>query len=236
MIKAIMLKETLTMNRISRLTLGLACLCLLVAPLAAKEKLPETTTDGLHLIKQDNVSAVYVKPGATLDAYTKVMLVDAYVAFEKNWERDYNDDQIGLGNRINAKEMQKITTEVAAEFKKVFTKVLEKGGYEIVTEAGPDVMIVRPALINMRISAPDLPTAGMQTTVVRSAGSVTLYAELYDSATNAKFAEVIDAEEVGGEFAQVANRVTNQAALDRTLDRWATLLRKRLDEAHGKTK
>ena len=126
--------------------------------------------------------------------------------------------------------------QVKERINKVFTKVLEKGGYPVVTEAGPDVMIVRPALINMRITAPDLPTAGMQTTVVRSAGSVTLYAELYDSATNAKFAEVIDAEEVGGQFAQVANRVTNQAALDRTLDRSPTLLRKRLDEAHRKSK
>jgi hypothetical protein len=57
--------------------------------------------------------------------------------------------------------------------------------------------------------------------------------ELYDSITSQKFAEVIDAEELGNNsFAHVANRGTNQAELDRTLSIWAGLLRKRLDEAH----
>lgn len=224
------------MNHLVRILVALACLCLLAAPLAAKEKLPETTKDGLHLVKQNKLGAVYLKPGATLDAYDKIMLVDAYVAFAKNWQRDYNDDQVGLGNRVSDKDMQKIKTDVAAEFKAVFTKVLEKGGYEVVTEAAQDVMILRPALINLKVTSPDVMTAGMQTNIVRSAGSVTLYAELYDSVTNDKFAEVIDGEEVGGEFAQAANKVTNKAALDRTLESWAQLLRKRLDEAHGKGK
>jgi hypothetical protein len=174
-----------------------AAACLLALPAAAKDKLPETTKDGLKLVNQTKLGAVYTKPGATLQAYDKIYLVDAYVAFAKNWKRDYNEDQMGLDNRITDKEMQKITAEVAKEFKSVFTKVLEKGGYQVVTTTGADVMILRPAIINLEITAPDLMTAGMERNFVRSNGSMTLYAELYDSVTNDKFAEVIDAEEVG---------------------------------------
>lgn len=220
------------------LAIGFTCIGMLMTPLAAKEKqdLPQSTKDGLQLVQQNKLGAVYVKPGATLQAYDKIMLVDAYVAFAKNWKRDYNSEAIGLGNRISDEDMDKIKTEVASEFKKVFTEELQKGGYQVVTQTGQDVMIVRPAIINLTITAPDLNTAGMERNFVSSAGTLTLYAELYDSVTSDKFAEVIDAEEAGNHgFAQAANRVTNKAALDQTLRYWADLLRKRLDEAHGKT-
>jgi len=227
------------MKHISKLLItGLTCIGMLVAPLAAKEKkeMPQTTKDGLQLVQQSELGAVYTKPGASLDAYNKIMLLDTYVAFAKNWKRDYNREEVGLGNRITDKEMEKIKTEVASEFKKVFTEELQKGGYQVVTQTGQDVMLIRPAIINLTITAPDLNTASMSQSFVRSAGTLTLYAELYDSVTSDKFAEVIDNEEAGGHgFARAANRVTNKAALDQTLGRWAGLLRKRLDEAHGKT-
>ena len=213
------------------------CLGLIALPLAAKQKqkMPETTTDGLKLVKQTKSGAVYTKPGASLEAYDKIMLVDAYVAFAKNWERDYNRDQVGLERRVTDKDMDEIKTKVASEFKRVFTKQLEKGGYEIVTQAAQDVMILRPAIINLTVTAPDVNSAGMSRTFVNSAGSMTLYFELFDSVTSDKFAQVFDSEEAGQYgFAREANRVTNKAALDQTLAHWAGLLVKRLDEAHDK--
>ncbi len=220
------------------LIIGFTCLGMLITPLAAKEKkeLPQTTKDGLQLVHQDKLGAVYTKPGASLKAFDKIMLLDAYVAFAKNWKRDHNREEVGLGNLVSDKDMEKIKTEVASEFKKVFVKELQNGGYEVVTQTGQDVMLLRPAIINLTITAPDLNTAGMGQTFVRSAGTLTLYAELYDSVTSDKFAEVIDTQEAGNYgFGRAANRVSNKAALDQTLKHWADLLRKRLDEAHGKT-
>mgnify|MGYP001815834546 FL=1 len=159
--------------------------------------------------------------------------MDVYVAFAKDWKRDYNREQMGVGRRITDDDMEKIKEKVASEFKRVFTKELTSGGYQVVDENAADVMLLRPAIINLEVTAPDLPSVGMTRTIVRSTGSMTLYAELYDSVTSEKFAEVIDAEEVGGHsFAHEANRGTNQAELDRTLASWANILRKRLDEAH----
>ncbi len=57
-------------------------------------------------------------------------------------------------------------------------------GFPVVDEAGPDVLLLRPALINVDVAAPDIMTAGMQNTYVRSAGAMTLYMEMYDSATS----------------------------------------------------
>ena len=203
---------------------------------AKKAALPETTKDGLHLKHQDKLGAVYTLPGASLSAYERIKLVDVYVAFEKNYQRDYNRDEMGIANRLTDDDMKKIKEKVASEFKRVFTKELEKGGYKVVDETGKDVMILRPAIINLQITAPEIAKMNMSRTIVRSSGSLTLYMELYDSVTSQKFAEVIDAEELGNDaFAHVANQGTNLMALDETLEKWARLLRKRLDEAHKAT-
>lgn len=210
---------------------------LLAAPVQAREdkKLPETTKDGLQLKHHTKLGAVYVKPGATLEPYDKVKILEVYVAFKKNWQRNYNDEQMDLGDRVTAKDMTAIKQKIASEFPKMFAKALDKGGYEVVDTTGEDVLLLRPAIINLTVTAPDTMSAGMETQVVSSAGTMTLYMELYDSQTSDKIAEVIDAEEAGGSgFAHVANRVTNLAEFDQTMEAWAEILRKRLDEAHGK--
>jgi hypothetical protein len=60
-----------------------------------------------------------------------------------------------------------------------------------------------------------------------------LYLELWDSATNAILARVMDPQADNG-MAQVANSVANQAAADRILKKWAVRLRKHLDVVRGK--
>lgn len=214
---------------------GLFALAFFPMAQAVAGDLPQVTSDGLHLKEQDKLGAVWVKPGASLEAYNRVLLVDAYVAFAKDWQKDFNRDQRGVSGRVSDSDMQNIKEKVAEQFKSVFTKELEEGGYAIATEIGPDVMTLRPAIINLEVTAPDLPTAGMTRTIVSEAGELTLYMELYDSVTSAKFALVMDAEVAGDYgYGRVANRVTNRQALDDTLEYWADLLRKRLDEAHGK--
>jgi hypothetical protein len=221
-----------------RYVLVLFC-ALALAPAAVLAKssddnLPEKTANGLVLKEHTKNRVVYAAPGATLDPYTKIWLVDCYVAFEKNWERDYNMDTVGLEQRVNADDMQRIETDLAAEFKKVFTKELEDAGYQLVEQAADDVLIVRPAIINLNVTAPDLERS-FATNVVQSAGSMTLYMELYDSATNAQIAEVYDAEADNEGFAQQANRVTNKAAADRIIKKWAEALRSHLGAVQAST-
>ena len=161
---------------------GIFLAVLMSGPVSAKDKLPEVDSDGLHLVKDTKVYAAYAKPGADLSAYDKVMLVDCFVDFAKNWQRDYNLDQVGLNGRVTDKDAETIKQRLADEFKKEFTKRLNEKGFPVVDAVGPGVLLLRPALINVDVVAPDVNTAGRQAAIVRSAGGMTLYVEMYDSA------------------------------------------------------
>lgn len=203
---------------------------LMAASLAmAKADLPAVSHDGLHLMPDTKLRAVYMKPGADLSEYDKIALLDTYVAFRKNWQRDHNNEE-PFDQRVSDKDMKEIRDRVAREFTKEFTKVLStEGGHQVVTDAGDGVLILRPAIINLDINAPDIMSAGMSQTFVASAGSMTLYLELYDGKTQSIIARIIDPEAADNAgIAEVANRVTNTADFDRVLRRWAEILNKHL--------
>jgi hypothetical protein len=207
-----------------------------VSPAQAKDAPPQVSQDGLELVKSTKTRLVYVKPGATFSQYDRVAILDCYVEFEKDWQKDYNASRIGLEGRVTDQDVERIKTDLAAEFKKVFVDELQnKGGYQVVDVAAPDVLLLRPALLNVEVYAPDIMTAGIERTVVRSAGQMTLYLELWDPTTNTILARVMDAREDDQAFGQVANRATNKAAADQILREWAEELRKRLDTVRGKT-
>jgi hypothetical protein len=203
------------------------------ASVMAADQPPAQSPEGLKLVKQTEQRLVYLRPGASFAKYDKVAILDCYVEFQKNWQQDYNRDA-SFGNRVSDADVERMKTALAAEFKRVFTQQLQKnGGYQVVDTAAPDVLLLRPALINVTVTAPDLQSANMRATVVRSAGSATLFLELYDSATSTLLARVLDAQADQQGFAQSANRVTNTAAADTILRKWASELRGHLDAARA---
>lgn len=212
---------------------GLKLLALTLAFVAygafAEDKLPQT--DGkLDLVEHTELRAVYMLPGASLAKYDKVILVDCYVAFTKNYRmnREFGAMQ------ITDQQMLTVKKNLAEGFKQEFTKELEKKGYSVVPDsaAASDVLIVRPAIINLDPQAPDpMGNVNNATTYSASAGSMTLYAELYDSVTSELLAKVIDPETdqgFGGEMMQ-QNTVMNKLAADRIINKWANALAGHLD-------
>lgn len=228
------LKRTGTFAASTIITAMLLGLLMSGTAFAKKEKLPEVDSDGLHLQKNTKVSVAYTVPDVDLSVYDKVKILDCYVDFVKNWEKHYNLDQVGLQGRVTDKDAENIKKRLATEFNREFTKVLTDKGYPVVDDVGPDVLLLRPALLNVDVTAPDVMSAGIQTTIVRSAGSMTLYMEMYDSATSKLLARVIDPEADDHGFAQAANRATNQHAADMILRNWADLLAKHLAEVTEK--
>lgn len=205
--------------------------------LLAKEPVPQVTPEGLQLQKSKDARLVYLKPGATFDQYDRVAILDTHVEFSKNWQRQYNANVAGLQGRVTNEDMDRMKANVAAQFKEVFTEELQKnGGYQVVDEAAPDVLTLRPAIINLQVTAPDLMRSDVRTTLVRSAGQMTLYLELWDPATNTILARITDPQEdesFGG-MGRRATRVSNKAAMDDILRNWAVKLRKHLDAARGR--
>ncbi|MFC1795669.1 DUF3313 family protein [Pseudomonadota bacterium] len=205
---------------------------LAVSAYAKKQELPEVTSDGLHRVPDSKLAVVYAEPGADLAPYQRVNLLDAYVAFKKNWARDQRSKS-AQPLRINSKDMEKIKDTLSAEFKEVFRAALVDEGFELTEETADDVMIVRPAIINLDVNAPDTMSAGRTTTYVASAGEMTLYIELYDSVSGDIFAKALDrrVDNRHGGYYTWANSVTNRAAADRILKGWAGILVDALKEA-----
>lgn len=218
---------------ITALSAGLALIS--VPALADKDAPPEVSQDGLHLKTQTKSRLVYVRPDATFTQYRRVAILDCGVEFSKTWLDNYNSSQRDPARRISDRDLDRAKTDLAASFKKIFTEELSgKGGYEISTNAAPDVLVLRPALVNIQVSAPDLMTAGRSTTYVQSSGQMTLYLELWDSATNTIVARVMDANADPNMYGQRSSSVSNRAAADRLMRLWAQELHKRLDIVTGK--
>ena len=208
---------------------------LVSATAMAKEDPPKVTEDGLHLVKDSNLALVYAAPGADLNGYHRIWLVEPYVAFKKNWQRDQNRSK---GIKVTDKDMEKIRTRLAEEFTSVFAEVLqENDGYKLVEESADDVLILRPAIINLDVNAPDTMSAGRSRTYAQSAGEMTLYVEVFDSQTNALIAKALDRKnDRHTGFITWQTSVSNAQGARRILRGWAESLRDGLDEANAGTK
>lgn len=204
----------------------------IAAPAMAKEQeLPEVTEDGLHRVPDSKMAIVYAEPEADLSGYQKVQLLEAYVAFKKNWARDQRSSSIDPLS-VTSGDVERIKNRLAEEFRAVFTEVLEEGGYPVVDAAGDDVLLVRPAIINLDVTAPDTMRAGRSRSYTQSAGEMTLYVEIYDSVTGDLIAKAMDRKaDRNSSYYTWANSATNKAAADRILKGWADILLAALNEA-----
>ena len=194
---------------------------------AASSKPPETTEDGLQLKKVKGIDIVYVRPGATLAPYKRIMLDPVQVAFSKDWD----PEKTGSRMKLSAEEREKIRTGLAKLTETTFKEELEKkGGYPVVTESGPDVLRVSSALIDVYVNAPDTMEPGRSRTYTMSAGRATLIAELRDSETGAILARIADARETRNDtFLRMSSSVENSAEARQMVSNWARILRARLD-------
>jgi hypothetical protein len=128
--------------------------------------------------------------------------------------------------------MERIKEDVASIFKDVFTEQLEAAGFDVVNYAGEDVLVLRPAIIDLDVTAPDVRTGGRSRTYTANTGAATLYIELFDSLSGAIVGRAADRRAAGrrGGFATVSNRVTNRADARREFRVWADKLIEFLNE------
>ena len=213
--------------------LALACLCAALCGTAmAKDPMPPVSPEGMRLQQSKDARILYRREGADLGKYQQVKILDPYIAFEKNWQRDYNRTAMGMQQRVRDEDMERMKKDLSSEFRRVFeTELLKEGGYALADEVAPDVLVLRPAIIDLVVNAPDLRMANART-IVRSAGGMTLYLELWDSAPEQIVARIIDRQDDDG-FAQVATRASNKAAATDILEDWAKKLRSHLDAARA---
>ncbi len=219
-------------QRISIAFALVACV-FIAAPAAIADE--HETHDGLVQVPNARVGAAYADPDADFGVYNKIMMLDCAVAFKKDWQK--KQQRTGSRISVSSSDIEKIKTEVAIMFREVFAEELSKdGGYEIVDEPGDDVLLVRPAIIDLNISAPESMQAGRTRTYTAESLQATVFIELYDSVTGDILARAADRRVArqAGNYLSYTNRVTNQADGRRMMRTWARKLREALDEYHGK--
>lgn len=210
----------------------LACLLTISSQLAAQDVASNTTIDGLELIEDTKLALVYAQPGIDLSQYNRIYLEDVYIAFKKNWKRDQNRSH---PNKVNSDDILRMKSELAELFLAVFSKTLLDGGYELVSERAEDVLLIKPAIINLDVFAPDTMSANRMHSYAESAGEMTLYMELYDSVTGDLIAKALDRKlDRRTGFFQWQTQVSNRAAANRILQVWANVLKEGLDDARSK--
>jgi hypothetical protein len=203
-----------------RLAAPIAALLVLAAPAALAA--PPQSWDGLTKVASKKFDAVYLLPGADFRTYHKIMLDPTEVAFEKNWLRDYNS-QVDFSRRMSDAEAQEMLGEVRQGFEEIFHKTFVDAGLQIVEAPGPDVMRVRTGVLNLRVVAPDLMTAGRSTTFSREAGRATVVIEARDSLSGALLGRAVDTRIVGDGAPYRRNSVTNRSDFERLFSQWAKI-------------
>jgi hypothetical protein len=207
----------------------LAVASLLIAPLSlqAQDNDEETSWDGLVKVEDSSVATAFLDPDADFGAFQRVSILEPYVAFRSNWQRDQNRSR---SRNVSANDVARINEDVASIFMTVFTERLEAAGYEVVNYAGEDVLVLRPAIIDLDITAPDVRRAGRSRTYTANTGAATLFIELFDSLSGDLIGRAIDRRAAGRRgFATRANRVTNRSDARREFGVWADTLIEFLD-------
>ena len=146
----------------NRRQIGLSAVALATTSLAAtaaQAKAP-ATWDGMVKVKSKRLDSVYLAPGADFRPYTKVMLDPTEVAFAKNWRRDYNNSSLSIGQDVRESELQELIVQGVKAATDLFAEASAEGGFPVVDAAGPDVIRLRTAILDIRVSSPDRPTAG----------------------------------------------------------------------------
>jgi hypothetical protein len=204
--------------------------CATQAPTVDTSAGAEMTFDGLFPVENSRADAAWARPDVDLSPYSKIMLQGVGVEYRPGGETGRS-----MSSRSNASHFE-VTEEQKDRFEALMREVfLEELGrsehFTIVTEPGPDVLLVRGGLLDVVSFVPP-DTVGRSDIYLSRVGEATLVLELRDSITEAILARAVDrrAAEQSGGFMSSSNRVTNAAEIRRLARTWARMLRERLDE------
>jgi hypothetical protein len=229
----IMKTLTLTISRsMLMIVAALSVACSTTPPTIQSGPDAELSFDGLYKVDNSKADLAWARSDFDISAYTKIMLVGAGIAYAPAENRARTSMERSRSGPYFISDDSKARFEalVGETFEDEMRKIEH---FEIVTEAGPDVMMIRGGLLDVVSYVPQDPInmAGRANIYLRSVGEATLVLELRDSETGAILARSIDrrAAEAAGGMMIDSNRVTNAAEVRRLVRFWGRRLREGLD-------
>jgi hypothetical protein len=190
----------------------------------------EMTYDGLYPVRGGRADLAWSRPDVDLTQYSKVMLENVGVEYRPGGETGRSYMARTSSSHYEVTEEQKARFE--ATMREAFLEELARSErFTIVDEPGPDVLLIRGALLDVVSYVPPEPVGARSDIYLSRVGEATLVLELRDSITEAILARAVDrraAERVAG--MSQSNRVQNKVEVRRLAQTWARMLRERLDE------
>jgi hypothetical protein len=191
----------------------------------------ELSFDGLTPVENTTMRKVWARPGAELDGFTKVMLEGAGIEFrEVSGPESGSVSGYRRGSQTEFPLSEEDQQRLADTVKEAFTNALsESEKFELVDEPGPDVLLVRGALLDVVSNVPP-DTVGRSRIFLSSVGEATLVLEVRNSQSKQIYVRTIDrraAERAG--MAVEANSVSTWAEVRRLAARWAGQLQRGLE-------
>lgn len=227
---------------LTRRLLGLLSLTLIMAGCAASGPATiqtgadaEVTFDGLHRVDNSMADEAWARPDFDITGYTKIMPVRTAVEYTMTKNRGRSPQERSRKGPYFIDDETRATFEALVS--EVFISELQKSTrFELVSEPGPDVLMVSGSLLDVSSFVPEDPPGGMTSnTFIRKVGEVTLVLELRDSESGTTLARSVDrrAAENTGASMQYSNTVSNTNEVRRLLTFWASRLRAGLDQFAG---
>lgn len=171
-----------------------------------------STTQSFKVVKDSAVESSYIATDADFSKYRRLLGKDMGIHFPTN--APHSDEEVA-----------RIRTIFRAAF------LAELDGYEIVTEPGPDVLVVVPSLIDMRFgTAADVPDLRGNLSSLAQPGQLLFLMELRDSETDRVLGRAADSSGNPPQFATPETNETDWDSVSAAAERWAGLFRQFLDK------
>jgi hypothetical protein len=182
---------------------------------------PTTTWDGLVQVNSKRFALAFLAPGADFSQYHKIMIDPVQIAFKKNYVRDFNRTRRGASSQIRDSDVERMVDQGSRSATPLFARAFSDGGYQVVTEPGPDVLRVQGSVIDIFVNAPDIRSAGRRTVIASQAGYGTFVVEARDSMTGALLGRVLDRRFAGDDIGRTRTSVSNRADFEALFRTWA---------------
>ncbi len=188
----------------------------------------EVSFDGLHKVKGGRMKEAWARPDFDVSSYSKVMVQGAGVEFRPGGWRGGSRD-IGPGGHYAVSDETKVMFR--QQMGEAFLAELSNSEYfTLVTEPGPDVLLIRGSLIDVISKVPQ--QQGVRSnTFLSEVGQATLVLEIRDSVSDGILYRATDRQTASksGSGLSYSTTVTNVMEFRRVAERWATILREGLD-------
>jgi len=222
----------LAVRRTSRLVLPTLALvlagCTGMSGMPRPELVAGADWSGLEPVHMKGMDIASVRPGAEFGRYDRVLLEPIEVGLAPEWEPLRPGSPFSLSER----DLQKLRQDVAEPLRESFVKTIGRDGkYPLVEEPGPGVVRIRLSVADVRLNAPNLETVARSEQWARSAGEMTLVAELIDAESGMLLARIIDRWIDPDGPLQRYTWVENNLAIGRAAEEWADAIRSHLEVA-----